>query len=67
MVTDLIKATQSSHSHIISQDAKVAMKKSVVLEKKRMRSHSKPNMEMVFDPIGTSTYHARTDMIQIWG
>ncbi len=67
MVTDLIKATQSSHSHIISQDAKVAMKKSVVLEKKRMRSHSKPNMEMVFDPTGTSTYRTHNDMMQVWG
>ena len=66
MVTDLIKATQSSHSNTISQDAKVAMKKSVVLEKKRMRSHSKPNMEMVCDPIGTSTYRIHNDMIQVY-
>ena len=32
------------------------MKKRVVLEKKRTESHEKPNMEMVFDPIGTSVH-----------
>lgn len=29
------------------------MKKSIVLEKKKMRSNKKPDMKLVSDPIGT--------------
>lgn len=47
------KALQSSDS-IMSQDAKIAMKKSVVLEKERTRSHKKVDMKMVYDPKGIS-------------
>lgn len=36
----------------MSQDVKNAMKKSVVLEKKRTRSHKKVDMKMVYDPKG---------------
>ena len=47
------KALQTSDS-IMSQEAKIAMKKSVVLEKKRTRSHKKVDMKMVCDPKGIS-------------
>ncbi len=42
------------------------MKKRVVLEKKRTVSHKKPNMEMVFDPIGTSICLPYTKKGGVW-
>lgn len=37
----------------ISQDAKDIMRKEILIEKKKLRSHKKVELEMISDPLGT--------------